>query len=187
MKCGESTRSNKPSELFRVNDLRIDTDGAINGRTSSLRPYGDETHQSETSYFQGKIASDEIPYFVIPYYSNEDKDKYKKYSRSVGVLIDFSTNNYVYGIVADNNDELKNNTVGEISIYAAWNIKGQLKKKPKIKGIKTEGKYGIILYAKSAPKGGWNANVRKPAALRKKILKQGKRCFKGVGKCLNKE
>lgn len=56
------------------------------------------------------------------------------------------------------------------------------------KGQKWSGLNKIILYAKSAAKGRWAVRKNQnPQILRQKIIKQGKKCFKGVGKCLNKK
>lgn len=53
--------------------------------------------------------------------------------------------------------------------------------------IVTEGKYAIILYAKSAPKGDWNVTEdTKAYKLRNKICKQGRMCYTSIlGQCLN--
>lgn len=68
-----------------------------------------------------------------------------------------------------------------------WNIQKKLKDKPDIRDIPTEGNYGIILYAKSAPQGGWDADPdQDPKIMRNKIYTQGRKCFTGYGKCLNK-
>ena len=186
---GKSRNSKKPSELFLVDDLRIDTDGKASDEMKRRNYYGDSDHaaDNQTSYFQDRIAADEIPYFVIPYKTKKQKDEFKKYKHSVGILINFDTNEFIYGVVADNNDERKKNTMGEVSIYAVWNIQKKLKDKPDIRDIPTEGNYGIILYAKSAPQGGWDADPdQDPKIMRNKIYTQGRKCFTGYGKCLNK-
>jgi hypothetical protein len=78
--------------------------------------------------------------------------------------------------------------MGEVSIYAAWNITKVLGTKPDMNDISTRGKYAIILYAKSAPKDGWKVKKDdKSNILRHKIYVQGKKCYNAyVGRCLNK-
>ncbi len=172
-----------------VDDLRIDTDGKASDEMKRRNYYGDLDHaaDNETSYFQDRIAADEIPYFVIPYKTKKQKEKFNKYGWSVGILINFDTNEFIYGVVADTNNKRKHNTVGEVSLYAVWNIQKKLKDKPDIQDIPTEGNYGIILYEKSAPKDKWNAVAsQKPEIMRNKIYAQGRKCFTGDGKCLNK-
>lgn len=115
-----------------VDDLRIDTDGKASDEMKQRNYYGDLDHaaDNETSYFQDRIAADEIPYFVIPYKTKKQKEKFNKYGWSVGILINFDT---------------------------------------------------------TAPKDKWNAVAsQKPEIMRNKIYAQGRKCFTGDGKCLNK-
>ena len=175
--------------------------------------YGDKiTHQDSTSLFGDSISADKIPYIVLPLIEEEDKNKRKKkkeekkeeedmsiYKYSVGVIID-KEGNYLYCVAAESGP--KANGMGEMSIYAAWRMK-KLKiyfdvdsKKPEklldnyiIAGDnKDEGKkYKFILFSKSAPapektRSGWYKNQKK---LYKQIIKEGKKCYRGTGRCLN--
>ena len=135
----------------------------------------------------------------------EKKRKKKKeeedmsiYKHSVGVIID-EEGNYLYCVVAESG--LKANGMGEISIYAAWRMKKLdtnfnvdeakiLKNKYIIAADnKDEGKkYKFILFSKSAPapektRSGWYYKNQKK--LYKQIIEEGKKCYRGTGKCLN--
>ncbi len=120
------------------------------------------------------------------------------YKHSVGVIID-EEGNYLYCVVAESG--LKANGMGEISIYAAWRMKKLdtnfnvdeakiLKNKYIIASDnKDEGKkYKFILFSKSAPapektRSGWYYKNQKK--LYKQIIEEGKKCYRGTGKCLN--
>ena len=127
----------------------------------------------------------------------EEEEDMSIYKHSVGVIID-EEGNYLYCVVAESG--LKANGMGEISIYAAWRMKKLdtnfnvdeakiLKNKYIIASDnKDEGKkYKFILFSKSAPapektRSGWYKNQKK---LYKQIIKEGKKCYRGTGKCLN--
>ena len=122
------------------------------------------------------------------------------YKYSVGVIID-KEGNYLYCVAAESGP--KENGMGEMSIYAAWRMK-KFKiyfdvdsEKPEILpnkyiiGVdnKDEGKkYKFILFSKSAPapektRSGWYYKNQKK--LYKQIIEEGKKCYRGTGKCLN--
>ena len=69
--------------MFLVDDLRIDTDGKASDEMKQRNYYGDLDHaaDNETSYFQDRIAADEIPYFVIPYKTKKQKEKFENFKR----------------------------------------------------------------------------------------------------------
>ena len=194
-------------------EMRVCTDGKPTNVMKKNKFYGDKiTHQDSTSLFGDSISADKIPYIVLPLIEEEDKNKRKKkkeekkeeedmsiYKHSVGVIID-KEGNYLYCVAAESGP--KENGMGEMSIYAAWRMK-KLKiyfdvdsDKPEIldgKYIiaadnKDEGKkYKFILFSKSAPapektRSGWYKNQKK---LYKQIIKEGKKCYRGTGKCLN--
>ena len=48
--------------------LRTCTDGKITNKyeKTKSKPYGDESHSSDTAAFDKLVASDEIPYIVVP-------------------------------------------------------------------------------------------------------------------------
>ncbi len=194
-------------------EMRVCTDGKLTNVMKKNKFYGDKiTHQDSTSLFGDSISADKIPYIVLPLIEEEDKNKRKKkkeekkeeedmsiYKYSVGVIID-KEGNYLYCVAAESGP--KANGMGEMSIYAAWRMK-KLKiyfdvdsKKPEklldnyiIAGDnKDEGKkYKFILFSKSAPapektRSGWYKNQKK---LYKQIIKEGKKCYRGTGRCLN--
>jgi len=119
------------------------------------------------------------------------------YKYSVGVIID-EKGNYLYCVAAESGP--KENGMGEMSIYAAWRMKKldtnfNFNKAKKLRdeyiiGVdnKDEGKkYKFILFSKSAPapektRAGWYKNQKK---LYKQIIKEGKKCYIGTGRCLN--
>ena len=191
-------------------EMRVCTDGKLTNVMKKNKFYGDKiTHQDSTSLFGDSISADKIPYIVIPIVEEEEKKRKKKkeeeedmsiYKHSVGVIID-EEGNYLYCVVAESG--LKANGMGEISIYAAWRMK-KLKiyfdvdsKKPEklldnyiIAGDnKDEGKkYKFILFSKSAPapektRSGWYYKNQKK--LYKQIIEEGKKCYRGTGRCLN--
>ncbi len=187
-------------------EMRVCTDGKPTKMMEVNESYGDKHHQDSTSLFGKSISADKIPYIVIPIVEEEEKKRKKKkeeeedmsiYKHSVGVIID-EEGNYLYCVVAESG--LKANGMGEISIYAAWRMKKLdtnfnvdeakiLKNKYIIAGDnKDEGKkYKFILFSKSAPapektRAGWYKNQKK---LYKQIIKEGKKCYRGTGRCLN--
>lgn len=187
-------------------EMRVCTDGKPTKMMEVNESYGDKHHQDSTSLFGKSISADKIPYIVIPIVEEEEKKRKQKkeeeedmsiYKHSVGVIID-EEGNYLYCVVAESG--LKANGMGEISIYAAWRMKKLdtnfnvdeakiLKNKYIIASDnKDEGKkYKFILFSKSAPapektRSGWYKNQKK---LYKQIIKEGKKCYRGTGKCLN--
>ena len=194
-------------------EMRVCTDGKPTNVMKKNKFYGDKiTHQDSTSLFGDSISADKIPYIVLPLIEEEDKNKRKKkkeekkeeedmsiYKYSVGVIID-KEGNYLYCVAAESGP--KENGMGEMSIYAAWRMK-KFKiyfdvdsEKPEILpnkyiiGVdnKDEGKkYKFILFSKSAPapektRADWYKNQKK---LYKQIIKEGKKCYIGTGRCLN--
>lgn len=75
--------------------------------------YGDLHHQDSTACFDKDISADNVPYIVIP----PSKSSYKF---SVGVIVNKKTNDYIYCVVAEVGAEKRG--MGEVSIYAAWQI-----------------------------------------------------------------
>ena len=187
-------------------EMRVCTDGKPTKMMEVNESYGDKHHQDSTSLFGKSISADKIPYIVIPIVEEEEKKRKKKkeeedmsiYKHSVGVIID-EEGNYLYCVVAESG--LKANGMGEISIYAAWRMKKLdtnfnvdeakiLKNKYIIAADnKDEGKkYKFILFSKSAPapektRSGWYYKNQKK--LYKQIIEEGKKCYRGTGKCLN--
>ena len=187
-------------------EMRVCTDGKPTKMMEVNESYGDKHHQDSTSLFGKSISADKIPYIVIPIVEEEEKKRKQKkeeeedmsiYKHSVGVIID-EEGNYLYCVVAESG--LKANGMGEISIYAAWRMKKLdtnfnvdeakiLKNKYIIASDnKDEGKkYKFILFSKSAPapektRAGWYKNQKK---LYKQIIEEGKKCYRGTGRCLN--
>ncbi len=194
-------------------EMRVCTDGKPTKMMEVNEFYKDDHHQDSTSLFGDSISADKIPYIVLPLIEEEDKNKRKKkkeekkeeedmsiYKYSVGVIID-KEGNYLYCVAAESGP--KANGMGEMSIYAAWRMK-KLKiyfdvdsDKPEIldgKYIiaadnKDEGKkYKFILFSKSAhapekTRSGWYYKNQKK--LYKQIIEEGKKCYRGTGKCLN--
>ncbi len=188
-------------------EMRVCTDGKPTKMMEVNESYGDKHHQDSTSLFGKSISADKIPYIVIPIVEEEEKKRKQKkeeeedmsiYKHSVGVIID-EEGNYLYCVVAESG--LKANGMGEISIYAAWRMKKLdtnfnvdeakiLKNKYIIASDnKDEGKkYKFILFSKSAPapektRSGWYYKNQKK--LYKQIIEEGKKCYRGTGKCLN--
>ncbi len=188
-------------------EMRVCTDGKPTNVMKANKFYEDKKyHQDSTSLFGKSISADKIPYIVIPIVEEEEKKRKKKkeeedmsiYKHSVGVIID-EEGNYLYCVVAESG--LKANGMGEISIYAAWRMKKLdtnfnvdeakiLKNKYIIAADnKDEGKkYKFILFSKSAPapektRSGWYYKNQKK--LYKQIIEEGKKCYRGTGKCLN--
>ena len=189
-------------------EMRVCTDGKPTKMMEVNESYGDKHHQDSTSLFGKSISADKIPYIVIQIVEEEEKKRKQKkeeeedmsiYKHSVGVIID-EKGNYLYCVAAESGP--KKNGMGEMSIYAAWRMK-KFKiyfdvdsEKPEILpnkyiiGVdnKDEGKkYKFILFSKSAPapektRAGWYKNQKK---LYKQIIKEGKKCYRGTGKCLN--
>ncbi len=188
-------------------EMRVCTDGKPTKMMEVNESYGDKHHQDSTSLFGKSISADKIPYIVIPIVEEEEKKRKQKkeeeedmsiYKHSVGVIID-EKGNYLYCVAAESG--LKANGMGEISIYAAWRMKKLdtnfnvdeakiLKNKYIIASDnKDEGKkYKFILFSKSAPapektRSGWYYKNQKK--LYKQIIEEGKKCYRGTGKCLN--
>ncbi len=188
-------------------EMRVCTDGKPTKMMEVNESYGDKHHQDSTSLFGKSISADKIPYIVIPIVEEEEKKRKQKkeeeedmsiYKHSVGVIID-EEGNYLYCVVAESG--LKANGMGEISIYAAWRMKKLdtnfnvdeakiLKNKYIIASDnKDEGKkYKFILFSKSAhapekTRSGWYYKNQKK--LYKQIIEEGKKCYRGTGKCLN--
>ena len=189
-------------------EMRVCTDGKPTKMMEVNESYGDKHHQDSTSLFGKSISADKIPYIVLPIVEEEEKKRKQKkeeeedmsiYKHSVGVIID-EKGNYLYCVAAESGP--KKNGMGEMSIYAAWRMK-KFKiyfdvdsEKPEILpnkyiiGVdnKDEGKkYKFILFSKSAPapektRADWYKNQKK---LYKQIIKEGKKCYRGTGKCLN--
>ena len=189
-------------------EMRVCTDGKPTKMMEVNESYGDKHHQDSTSLFGKSISADKIPYIVIPIVEEEEKKRKQKkeeeedmsiYKHSVGVIID-EKGNYLYCVAAESGP--KKNGMGEMSIYAAWRMK-KFKiyfdvdsEKPEILpnkyiiGVdnKDEGKkYKFILFSKSAPapektRADWYKNQKK---LYKQIIKEGKKCYRGTGRCLN--
>ncbi len=189
-------------------EMRVCTDGKPTKMMEVNESYGDKHHQDSTSLFGKSISADKIPYIVIQIVEEEEKKRKQKkeeeedmsiYKHSVGVIID-EKGNYLYCVAAESGP--KKNGMGEMSIYAAWRMK-KFKiyfdvdsEKPEILpnkyiiGVdnKDEGKkYKFILFSKSAPapektRADWYKNQKK---LYKQIIKEGKKCYRGTGKCLN--
>lgn len=115
----------------------------------------------------------------------------KDYIYSLGVIINKKNGDYLYAVVADTGKDKRG--MGEVSIYAAWKMKGitppknhVVYPKHKIANQDQTGKWKIVLFQKSAPKGkkdGWHYKTTK--ALRGHLKSVGKKCYKGTGKCLN--
>lgn len=120
------------------------------------------------------------------------------YMRSLGVIVD-KKGNYLYCVVAEAG--LMSKGMGEMSIYAAWKMKKLDTSFDVNKAIQLDTdyiiaddnretkseKYKFILFAKSAPApkktlSGWENKQKK---LYNQIIKVGRRCYRGTGKCLN--
>ena len=188
-----------------VKALRICTDGTIKNKYEKNYcihkkgkkdgPYNDKNHQCKTTAFptnsskknkMSKIASDEIPYIVVP-------PGDKPYIYGIGVIENINTGDYLYCIIADVGPKMlgkKKNGLGEVSIYAAWKMKknGIPSYNKKVSGnyrigqSSYEGNWRIYAYKKAAPKPkatfcGWNTNPKK---LKQQIKKIGKKVHTSV-------
>ena len=205
-----SGHGKESSMLQNVGKLRVCTDGKIKntyekklcnpGHTPKHGPYSDGDHQCDLAGFTygghkiSSIASDEIPYIVVPM-----RDRVYKYG--LGVIENTDNGNYLYCVIADvgpNKLKNKKNGLGEVSIYAAWKMKGKStpaynKRVPgsyKIGNKDQAGHWRIYAYKKAAPNpkatfGGWST---KPKTLKQQIKKIGKKIHTSVSKkghCLN--
>lgn len=170
-------------------ELRICTDGRIANKyeRKSKRPYGDRNHQGKTACFGNVVASDAIPYIVVP-------PSMKRYKFSVGVIRNVKKNLYMYAVVADIGPQ--KNGIGEVSIYSAWKLTN--KQPPKNHNVKSyhrignkgqKGKWKIKISQKSAPnvkakKCGWK--YKSTSSLNRQIKSIGKKYFKKErGRCVN--
>ncbi|MCR5792665.1 MAG: RHS repeat-associated core domain-containing protein, partial [Lachnospiraceae bacterium] len=169
--------------------IRIDTDGKTTKKMKKNNYYGDKVDRAgETACFSDWIAADQIPYIVVP-------ESMGAYKWSVGVIVNEKNGNYLYCVVADTSvyhpnesDEHVQKGVGEASIYAAWKMGKKSKTNSSLKG-----EWRFVIFQKSAPSKktvekkkiahGWKCKSVKK--LRKQIKKEGKKCYKGTGKCLN--
>ncbi len=215
--------------------LRVCTDGKVKGKIDKKYPYGDLNHKNKTAYFESDISADEIPYIVLPGAdTEEDRERNDRYIHSLGVIVRKKKNknekdDYLFCVVAETGpakieagnlvrDETRKkmsspkrekeveNTLGEVSIYAAWILKGldvSSLKTIKIKlaqhdkyttdnynigntSVEEDGiEYEIIIIEKSAPisgghRSGWyDDNKDKNAKkFRQKIVDRGKYILK---------
>lgn len=178
--------------------LRICTDGVIKNKYEKKRchkkkgPYGDLSHQCRTTCFNGSIASDDIPYIVVP-------KKMRPYIYSVGVIIDRNNNNnYLFGVVAELGPNSKG--MGEVSIYAGWKMrqwsipskKKQVPSWARIGNSSLNGNWHVTVFRKSAPnssKSGYGWKYKNAKKFRKQIKQVGKKYYKPPrgrgGRCLN--
>jgi RHS repeat-associated protein len=174
-----------------TSELRICTDGKVSTAMKESNYYGDKNHgkSDTTSCFGTYVGADKIPYIVVP-------PSMTSYKYSLGVIVNKKNGNYLYCVVGEVGPEMP---VGEVSIYAAWKMKGikppknnVVKKKHKIGNQSQSGSWTIILFERSSPsskastknkKYGWSYKNQKK--LRKQIKKQGQKCYTGKGKCLN--
>ncbi len=184
-----------------VSILRVCTDGIKTALMEANNLYGDKNHgeDNDTAYFEDYISADEIPYIVLPGAEEDDEEMNEKleiFKYSIGVIIRkkknknkkiYENDGYLFCVVAetgpfeiDKGKKTVENTLGEVSIYAAWILKGlnvskidttnrksldkYNNKKEYIIGnnsVKKKGvKYKIIVFEKSAPvsnghRGGW--------------------------------
>ncbi len=188
--------------------LRVCTDGWKTELMKKNKTYGDLNHKNKTAYFGNCISADEIPYIVLPGAKEEDdekKKKIKKYMYSLGVIVrkkKDEKNDYLFCVVAETGpaeieagnlvrdktrekmsiskrEKKVDNTLGEVSIYAAWILKGldvsslkttESKNLPDNKymigntSVEEDGiGYEIIIFQTSAPvsnghRGGWCYN-----------------------------
>ncbi len=130
-----------------VEILRVCTDGKVSELMEFTEYYGDKHHgkNNKTSCFGENIGADEIPYIVLP-----DNKKTGRFKYSLGVITKKGgkgNGNYLYCVVAEtgpkkiqaknlmSKETKKNksiteqekevqNTLGEVSIYAAWKLAG---------------------------------------------------------------
>lgn len=191
----------------KVIGLRICTDGKPTKMFKDNKKYGDKSHKDTTACFTvdksdvSDISADKIPYIVVP-----KTEKGIEYKYSVGVIVNLK-GDYLYCVVAEVGPVDKG--LGEVSIYAAWKMKGwkvppDVKKEGKINekyciGEKTQYQYKgskkhrhkvpwrIILFKTSAPykKGEINWQCNDTEKLKEQIILEGKKCYTGTGECLN--
>ena len=182
-----------------TDELRICTDGVIKNKYErkqchkKIGPYNDRNHQCGTRCFNGTIASDDIPYIVVP------KDL-KSYIYSVGVIVNMKNGNYLCAVVAELGPISKG--LGEVSIYAGWKMRGwpiPTKKKKndnkyRIGNSSLDGSWLVNIYRDSAPnrkasKSGYGWKYKNASKFRKQIKKVGKKFYKPFrrkgGRCLN--
>ena len=167
--------------------LRVCTDGIKTKLMKYNNTYNDDDHgeDNKTAYFGDYISADEIPYIVLPGTDIKRNDRFKY---SLGVIVKKNkkidkNDEYLFCVVAETGPvEIKvkeknvENTLGEVSIYAAWILKGlnvssinttektRLRNNYKIGNISVEDdgvEYKIIVFEKSAPvsnghRGGWD-------------------------------
>ncbi|MCI9080181.1 MAG: hypothetical protein HFH68_14945, partial [Lachnospiraceae bacterium] len=184
--------------------LRVCTDGIKTKLMKYNNLYNDKKwHKDKTACFEDYISADEIPYIVLP---GKDIKKNDRFKYSLGVIVRKKINkkidkndDYLFCVVAetgpnkieagsleskDKNEKMKiierekmvENTLGEVSIYAAWILKGvnmSLIKTTKRNTLDDNYKIGdnsvekpgveykIIVFEKSAPvsnghRGGWD-------------------------------
>ena len=180
-----------------TDELRICTDGVIKNKYERKKchhkkgPYGDLDHQCGTRCFNGTIASDDIPYIVVP-------KNMKAYIYSVGVIVNMKNGNYLFGVVAELGPNSKG--LGEVSIYAGWRMKqkGMPSKNKRVPGryqignSSVGGRWLVNVYRKSAPnssKSGYGWKYKNASKFRKQIKQVGKKYYKPPrgrgGRCLN--
>lgn len=181
--------SKKKGKVYKkkFNEMRVCTDGRIanNKEKKKKKPYKDENHQGKTACFGNVVASDAIPYIVVP-------SSMKKYKFSSGAIVNRKNGNYMYAVVGETGGT---KPVGEVSIYAAWKMNGITPPKNHKTGpehmignTSQDGEWKIILFQKSAPnskkaKSGWK--YKKTSTLNPQIKRVGQKCYKGTGRCLN--
>ncbi len=183
-----------------VSMLRVCTDGIKTKLMKANNLYDDKNHGEDntTAYFGDYISADEIPYIVLPGAEEHDDEmieKIKKFKYSLGVIVRKKKNkkisekdDYLFCVVAETGptkitvDEKEiTNTLGEVSIYAAWILKGldispiDTTDRESLTKYNVDGKYNIgdtsveengveykiIVFQKSAPvsdvhRGGWD-------------------------------
>ena len=181
--------SKKKGNVYKrsFKEMRICTDGRIANKyeKKKKRPYEDKNHQGKTACFGNVVASDAVPYIVIP-------SSMKKYKFSSGVIVNRKNGDYMYAVVGETGGT---KPVGEVSIYAAWKMNyitppknHQVYENHRIGNKSQNGRWKIILFQKSAPnskkaKSGWK--YKKTSTLNPQIKSVGQKCYKGTGKCLN--
>ena len=174
--------SKKKGNVYKrsFKEMRICTDGRIANKyeKKKKRPYEDKNHQGKTACFGNVVASDAVPYIVIP-------SSMKKYKFSSGVIVNRKNGDYMYAVVGE--------TGG--TKYAAWKMNyitppknHQVYENHRIGNKSQNGRWKIILFQKSAPnskkaKSGWK--YKKTSTLNPQIKSVGQKCYKGTGKCLN--
>lgn len=188
--------SKKKGKVYKENGLkllRVCTDGANKDH------YNDKTPKRTTALFTTNnnkcyIHADKIPYIVLPVGDQALVDL-SRYVYSLAVVIckkdmndpkkkKIKKGDYLYCIAAETNN--KGRSLGEVSIYAAWKLAGA-KGHERIGQQDQEGLWDMKIYQKSSPNSkktfcGWKTGSKK---LRDQIIKIGKGCYKGTGRCLN--